>query len=359
MAGFAPLSRREFLVLPCAYPLAAQESPPAPENVAFPLEGIQGVITPPELFFVREHFPEPKISLRDWRLRIEGSVSNPHELSFADLLESPTRKVDAVLECAGNLAGGSAVSNGLWEGVSIADLLRESGLAADAQAVLLEGADAGQLMQGSPLLPFSQIVPVEKCLRPESLIAVKLNGGFLPRRNGFPARAVFPGWYGMDSVKWIKRLVVLGPSDQAPDFVASGMNKLYNRMVKDQTGEIHLMRLKQIQVRSGLAWPIDNARLPAGQHQIRGFAWTGTGLIRQVSFSSDGGRSWDSAQLDTQPKAFTWVRWTFPWVAAPGEHVLMSRARDDAGNEQPLVRDPARKDSYEQNACAPVHCIVR
>jgi hypothetical protein len=37
----------------------------------------------------------------------------------------------------------------------------------------------------------------------------------------------------------------------------------------------------------------------------------------------------------------------------------MSRATDDAGRQQPLARDPARKDGYELNYCAPVRCEVR
>jgi DMSO/TMAO reductase YedYZ molybdopterin-dependent catalytic subunit len=356
----ASLSRRVFLGLPWACSLTAEvASSGSPENTAFPLEAIQGSVTPSELFFVREHFEKPKISLGEWRLRIEGSVARPFELSFADLIESPTQHVEAVLECAGNLAGGSAVSNGLWEGVRIADLLTEAGVARDVQAVLLQGSDSGQLMEGSPQLPYTQVVPIEKCLRPESLIAIKLNGKFLPRRNGFPARAVFPGWYGMDSVKWIKRMVVLGSSDQASEFVASGMNKLYNRMVRTPSGDVSLTRLAQIQVRSVIAWPNESARLTAGHHKVRGFAWTGTGLIHSVSFTADGGRTWGSAQLDAPPKPFTWVRWSYQWAAPPGNHVLISRARDDAGHEQPLVRDLARKDTYEQNACARVPCTVR
>jgi len=360
MDGRAFLSRREFLVLPCAYPLMAEvSSSDAPENIAFPLEGIQGSVTPLELLFVREHFDRPQISLRDWRLHIEGDVAQPLALRFADLLESPPREVEAVLECAGNLAGGSAVSNAVWEGIGIADLLAQAGLARNSRAVLLEGSDSGQLLLGSPRMSYSQILPIEKCLQPESLIAFKLNGRFLPRRNGFPARAVFPGWYGMDSVKWLKRLTVLGPSDQPSEFVASGMNKLYNRMVKTPSGEITLTRLAQIQVRSAIAWPLENARLPAGQQAVRGFAWTGTGRIHDVSFTADGGRTWAEGQLEAQPRPFTWVRWTYQWTSTPGDHVLMSRARDDAGNEQPLVRDPERRDAYEQNACAPVRCMVR
>jgi DMSO/TMAO reductase YedYZ molybdopterin-dependent catalytic subunit len=360
MDGRAFLTRRELLVLPCAYHLMAEvSSAGGPENIAFPLEGIQGTVTPPELFFVREHFVPTQISLRDWRLHIEGNVAHPLELRFADLLESPSKEVEAVLECAGNLAGGSAVSNAVWEGVGIAELLSQAGIARNSQAVLLEGSDSGQLLAGSPRLPYCQVVPIEKCSHPESLVAFKLNGRFLPRRNGFPARAVFPGWYGMDSVKWLKRLVVLGPSGGPSEFVASGMNKLYNRMLKTPSGEIALSRLAEIQVRSAIAWPLENARLPAGQHTVRGFAWTGTGRIRDVSFTSDGGRTWAVAKLDAQPKPFTWVRWAYQWASSPGDHVLMSRARDDAGNEQPLVRDPARRDVYEQNVCAPVRCVVR
>ena len=156
MDGRAFLTRRELLVLPCAYHLMAEvSSAGGPENIAFPLEGIQGTVTPPELFFVREHFVPTQISLRDWRLHIEGNVAHPLELRFADLLESPSKEVEAVLECAGNLAGGSAVSNAVWEGVGIAELLSQAGIARNSQAVLLEGrfrSTAGGIAPAS-LLP--------------------------------------------------------------------------------------------------------------------------------------------------------------------------------------------------------------
>jgi DMSO/TMAO reductase YedYZ molybdopterin-dependent catalytic subunit len=247
----------------------------------------------------------------------------------------------------------------VWEGVPLGALLEQAGAAHDAVAVMLEGADSGRLLQDSPLLNYCQIVPFEKCVLPESLVAVKLNGRFLPRRNGFPARALFPGWYGMDSVKWLQRVVVLGPADRAPNFQLSGMNKLYNRMFKTPSGELNVSRITQIQVRSAIAWPPDNTRLLAGRYVIRGFAWTGAGLIRSVSLSADGGRQWSPAKLESPPKPFAWVRWRYSWPATPGDHVLMSRAIDDAGREQPLARDPSRKDAYELNFCAPVRCLVR
>ncbi len=203
---------------------------------------------------------------------------------MSDILETPTQRMEAVLECAGNPTIGSAASNGVWEGVPLAYILDQAGAAREAVAVLLEGADSGRLLQDSPEIPYCQIVPAEKC---------------------FPARALFPGWYGMDSVKWLQRVVVLGPSDLAPNFQLSGMNKLYNRMIKIPASELKITRLTEMQVRSVIAWPPDNTRLPLSRYAIRGFAWTGTGLIRSVNFSADGGRAWAPTQLESPPRPFT------------------------------------------------------
>jgi DMSO/TMAO reductase YedYZ molybdopterin-dependent catalytic subunit len=348
------MTRRELLLTAGASPLARALAAPGPRNVSFPLAGIPGNITPPDGFFLREHFAEPAISLASWRLRVEGRVAHRLELSLPDLIESPDRKIEALLECAGNGAGGAAASNAVWEGVPFSYLLRQAGAAPDAAAVLLQGADAGRLMQDSPELPYCQLVPLDKCMRAESLVAFKMNDRFLPPANGFPARALFPGWYAMDSVKWLARVIVLGREDRAADFLASGMDKMYTRISGREQ-----KRLTALAVKSAIAWPPDQSRLPAARHTVRGFAWTGDGVVRSVEVSADGGRSWAAAQLERAPAQYTWVRWSYSWTAVPGEYVLMSRATDDAGRVQPLKRDPARQDGYELNHCAPVRCEVR
>jgi DMSO/TMAO reductase YedYZ molybdopterin-dependent catalytic subunit len=354
------MTRRELIFLPGACSMLGQAlASSEPQNLSFPLESIDGRLTSPDQFFVRDHFSEPELSIRTWRLKIEGRVSRPTELSFADLLESPTKKLEAVLECAGNRAGGSAVSNGLWEGAPLANLLQDTGVDRDAAMVVLYGGDSGRVMDTSPTLPYCQVVPLAKCMRPESLVAFKLNDRFLPRKNGFPARALFPGWYAMDSVKWLQRIVILGPHERASDFETSRMNEVYNRIVASNSGERKITRLSELLVKSAIAWPGDQSKLPAARHMIRGFAWTGSSRIRVVELSADGGRTWSPATLDHPAHSFSWIRWDFAWDAKPGEHVLMSRATDDAGRQQPLVRDPARKDGYELNFCAPVRCFVR
>jgi DMSO/TMAO reductase YedYZ molybdopterin-dependent catalytic subunit len=308
------------------------------------------------MFFIRDHFTEADLRLEDWKLTIAGRVEHPYELSFSDLLEAPAAKIEAVLECAGNKASGSAVGNGTWEGFSFHALLETARVQADARFVMLEAADGGQLFPDKPVSSYLRVVPLKKCMDAASLVAYKLNGRFLPRGNGFPARALFPGWYAMDSVKWLRRIIVLGADETSP-FEESGMNRLYNRTLTTSTG-VESFRVGEIQVKSAVAWPPDEQKLPAGKHQVWGFAWTGEGQVRAVSVSINGGESWSVAELVSVRGPYRWIRWSFAWAAVPGDHVLMSRAVDDRGREQPLARDPRRKDGYELNWCLPVRCRV-
>jgi len=329
-----------------------------PQNLSYPLREIQASLTPSDRFFVRDHFSEPQLSLETWQLRIEGRVARPYQVSFSDLLELPAKKLEAVLECSGNAANGSAASNAMWEGVPISYLLEPAGINREAAFLAFEGADTGRLLQDSAPMNYAQIVPLEKCLDASSLVAFKMNDLFLPRRNGFPARALFPGWYAMDSVKWLRRIEVLNAADRQTAFYQSGMDHVYNRVVRTGAG-VQITRLASIQVKSAIAWPSDKSNLPAGRHRVWGFAWTGTGAIREVVISIDDGKTWLPVQLESRPQQYSWVRWSYTWSASPGDYVLMSRAADSQGNQQPLQRDKARKDVYELNWCTPLQCSVR
>jgi hypothetical protein len=50
----------------------------------------------------------------------------------------------------------------------------------------------------------------------------------------------------------------------------------------------------------------------------------------------DGAATWAAASLGPEPSPGAWRAWTFAWDAAPGEHELCCRARDAAGNAQPV-----------------------
>jgi hypothetical protein len=163
----------------------------------------------------------------------------------------------------------------------------------------------------------------------------------------------------MDSVKWLRRIVVLGPDDRPDAVYASGMNTFYGRVI-DEGGKRRIgSPVSEILVRSNVAFPLPGSNLATGEYTVWGFAWGGKQTIARVEVSFDAGESWSPTKLETIPKAFAWTKWSFRWKALPGNHVLLSRATDSEGSVQPLTRDPHRLDGYELNWCRPVSCSVR
>ena len=73
-----------------------------PVNLEMPFGSLDDFITPVERFYVRCHHPIPEIDAEAWRLKIEGDVENPLELSYAELAEMETRAITVTMECADN-----------------------------------------------------------------------------------------------------------------------------------------------------------------------------------------------------------------------------------------------------------------
>src|ERR1700730_7911574 len=191
---------------------------PRPADLEMPLDGFHDWITPADRFFVRCHtyFPE-RVNLSDWRLKIDGVVSQPLTLTMDDLKTLPRVELVGVLECAGNgrsfyqprVAGTQwafgSVGNGRWAGVRFRDVLQKAGLKESATQILLDGSD-------SPLgsMPkFQRTIPVQKALDPDTLLAYDLHSQVLPDEHGYPLALIAPGWAGDSCVKWLRPIVAL------------------------------------------------------------------------------------------------------------------------------------------------------
>src|SRR5213596_2933500 len=126
-----------------------------PTNLETPFDQVDSYLTPAELFYIRSHFPAPKLDLASYQLRIEGAVRNPLSLSYQQLRDMPSETRVATLECAGDsrvflvpqVPGAQwalgAVGNAEWTGVPLGALLERAGLEEDACEIVLEGADRG------------------------------------------------------------------------------------------------------------------------------------------------------------------------------------------------------------------------
>src|SRR5437773_7720461 len=189
-----------------------------PTNLETPFDQVDSYLTPTELFYIRSHFPTPKLELASYQLRIDGAVRGPLSLSYQQLRDMPSETRVATLECAGNsrvflvpqVSGAQwelgAVGNAEWTGVPLGALLERAGLEDDASEIVLEGADRGTPKE-EPVPPdpitYARSLPRDKAIRREVLIAYQMNGRDLPLNHGYPVRAVVPGHYGMASVKWL------------------------------------------------------------------------------------------------------------------------------------------------------------
>ncbi len=298
-------------------------------NSLTPLQDLTGTLTPADLHFERHHAGIPLIDPARHRLLIHGLVDRPLVFTVAELKRFPAVTRTHFIECSGN--GRAAyrapkpemdpqhvdglTSNTEWTGVPLSLLLREAGVRPGAKWLLAEGSDAALLARS---------VPLEKAMD-DALVVWGQNGEALRPANGYPIRLLLPGWEGNTNVKWLRRLKL----GEAP-FMTRWETSKYTDPLPNGTARIFSF---EQDVKSIITSP--RVLTGPGWWEISGLAWTGRGRIDRVEVSTDGGRSWQEAQLQhpVLPKAHT--RFGLPWRWDGRRAVLMSRATDETGAVQP------------------------
>jgi DMSO/TMAO reductase YedYZ molybdopterin-dependent catalytic subunit len=340
-----------------------------PENLEFPFTQLNSFITSNESFYVRNHFPQPRVDGRAWRLRVEGAVDRPLELSLDDLRGMASRTQTALLECAGNNRSflrpqvrgvqwdTGAVGNADWAGVPLTALLDRAGVRNNAVDVILEGADRGTVAEPSSpgAIHFARSLPLAKARQPEVLLAHRMNGAELPAPHGFPLRAVVPGWYGMASVKWLTRVIV---SDRPFHGFFQSMDYTYFERL---AGLPNNTPITELQVKAVIAQPARGERLPRNEMvRVHGAAWTGESEVSRVEVSSDAGRTWAQSRLLEPNRRYCWRLWEYNWRTPnqAGPVTLLVRATDARGRTQPERRDADRR-TYMINHLLPWEVEVR
>jgi sulfane dehydrogenase subunit SoxC len=300
-----------------------------------PLQYQPGIITPNGLVYERHHAGTPDIDPRTHRLVIHGMVKQPLEFTMDDLVRYPSVSRFHFLECSGNgltdwLKPASTtvqqthglLAGVLWTGVPASTLLDEAGIDAKGKWVLFEGADASA---------HTRSIPLEKVLD-DTLIVYAMNGEALRPENGYPVRVLIPGWEGNVSVKWLRRIKL---ADQ-PWYFRSETARYTDPMPNGKWRKFSMV----MECKSVITSPSGGQQVKApGYHEIRGLAWSGSGKVRAVDVSTDGGKTWREATLEEpiMDKCLTRFKAAWNWNGAPA--VLMSRAVDSTGYVQPSVAE--------------------
>jgi hypothetical protein len=142
----------------------------------------------------------PALDLQTWRLSIDGEVSAPISLSYAQLLDMGTDEITAVLDCTGGW-----YSEQVWRGVRLDRLLAAVGAEERAKSFTIHS-----------LTGYKRRFAIEEA--GDLLLALFVAGEPLTGGHGFPARLVAPGYRGYEWVKWVSRISILrsGPNWQVP-----------------------------------------------------------------------------------------------------------------------------------------------
>jgi sulfite oxidase len=308
--------------------------------------GTSGV-TPEDILFVRNNLkPEPAfVANRDaWRIEIDG-VSHPRAFTLAELKRVGLGTVSTVLQCSGNgRAFFDHQASGTQWSVGAAGSVLWSGVPVKAVVAELDGVREGMRYMtstGGETIPPGidpKSVMVERSVpwtaMEEALLAWELNGEPIPVAHGGPLRIVIPGYYGINNVKYVKRLAFTVDESDA------GIQRTGYRVRPIGTkGGPTQPTMWQMNLKSFITHPAGNATLRPGVVQLHGVAFSGAAAVRGVEVSVDGGRTWREAPFfGPYLGRYAWRQFALPVRLARGIHVLASRAIGADGEVQPVGR---------------------
>jgi sulfane dehydrogenase subunit SoxC len=273
----------------------------------------------------------PDIDPATHTLLLDGFVDRPRTYTLADLKRLPSVSRFHFIECSANnhnatyktvQASHGAHSNAEWTGVLLSTLLKEAGVQPQGQWVIHEGAENEK---GANTIPMNKAMD-------DVIIAYGMSGEPVRPNNGFPLRAVIPGYEGIFNTKWLRHIKVV-------DQYQLNMND-FGHLRQDAVGAALNM---QWGPKSVILNPSGAMKLPgAGWYEITGLAWSGRGKVAKVEVSTDAGKTWQVADLKNTPNPKSDVRFGLMWNWDGNDHLIMSRTTDDQGLTQPTRQQQAK-----------------
>ncbi len=326
-----------------------------PLNAEPPLDRLRrSFVTGTADFYIRSHGPLPTIDAETHKVRVTGKVEQPLALTLADLKDRFTpQTVRAVLQCAGNRRADlqkvdrtsgdpwapGAIGNADWTGVPLSNVLRAAGAEeSEALHVAFEALDIAE-NEDAEDAPYGVSIPITKALSDEVLLAWAMNGEPLTAEHGAPLRIVVPGYAGVRSAKWIGEIRVQDrPSDafqQAKDYLLFPPD-----MCKATLDCSRGVPINEMPLNAAICEPGAGADLPAGSIRVQGYAIATDRAVTRVDVSMNGGRHWQQATIEDHGNMrWSWTFWHAMLDIPAGEHELVLRAWDAAGQTQPAQPD--------------------
>lgn len=322
------LSRRSLLgasaasvVIAACEPALDEGTGPGP-GTPVPDEEPIAPITPSEAFYITTYDPAavpPETWTEGWSVTFAVEGEDAATIDLAGLRAVGSEEVEHTLECIGNTSD-RAISNATWTGVRLAAVLDALGIdPGDAAWMRIQCGD-----------DYETCIPLSD-LDLRTMLVWQMNGEPLLIDHGAPVRMLTPGRYGMKNPKWITRI----------DFVAEYVDGTWEAGGWSDAAPYKL--------HSWFHFPDYGDTLERAGATLQGSAFAGAVAIAKVEVSTDGGASWQEAEITYTGPYHCWTLWRLSWTPpAAGTYTLLVRATDADGVVQE-DREPydANLDGYD------------
>ena len=283
------------------------------------------LITPNADFYILQIGDPVELDAATWRLPITGLTEKripPLRLQDITAMESVTAM--RTLKCIGDPIGTEQMSNAVWKGIRLRELLEKVGPKPEAKVVVFRCADS-----------YHTAIPLEKAMREDTLLAYEMNGVPLPTEHGFPVRLLNPGHYGTKNPKWIMNIQLA--KEHESYWEKRGWDPIANVKLATMIGTPS----ESEEIPGGKIYTVSGAAFDAGNH----------GGIKKVEVSIDYGETWETAEIWAQDTSLAWVLWKWEWqVPEKAEPVeIYARATGHSGltqDEIGIEADPVGATGY-------------
>jgi DMSO/TMAO reductase YedYZ molybdopterin-dependent catalytic subunit len=279
-------------------------------------------ITPISEFYVVSHFGMADLDSETWRLEVFYAGQSLGQVAYSLLETLVAREREQTLQCIESRPGWVRMSNGLFEGLPLPEVLDAAGIDWRVGASHLQFKCADYYVMGLPL-----------DLEDPPWLVWRMNGEILPQKHGFPARILAPNRYGWLNPKQVVEIQLLDAPFELP-----WVEQL--QAYADAVG-LHAdsdIVAEEVQIQAVVVQPKSMQFVEKGTAiRLLGKAFGGGDPVVAVELSEDGGETYAEVELTYAPGAERWTLWRHVWrPKSTGSHLLHVRARSQSGLETKL-----------------------
>lgn len=139
--------------------------------------------------------PIPSFSNANWSFRIDGLVERAQVWNWEQFVKLTRTVQVSDFHC---VTGWSVYKN-TWEGISLAQLLKQAGVKPEAHSVKFYSGDG----------VYTDAITMDQAQMDDIMVAVMHDGKPIPADLGGPVRLVIPQMYAYKSVKWLNRIELI------------------------------------------------------------------------------------------------------------------------------------------------------